>query len=304
MEKQSAKMQDEVWDDLRLVLFLARAGTYSDAAERLGVNESTVARRLAQAENRWRARLFDRVNGKLTPTPDGDDLVRHGEIVETQMQAARSAVLGADDRAAGLVRVTAVPFVANRLLAPALGVLIEANPALEIDLIADPRDFSLTRREVDIALRLARPSTENVLITRRIATLDFALYAKRGCDPQKLPVIGYEEARRGLPQAQWLDAFRAKRGQRSAPVRIGDAETLLACVRAGAGQSLLPTMLGDADRGLQRVGDGVPVVRRDLWLLVHPDLRPLVRVRTVIDWIDGIFRSASTQENSGASESF
>ncbi len=297
MPSSSAKMQEEVWDDLRLVLVLARTGTYSDAARRLGVNESTVARRLAQAERRWRARLFDRVDGKLAATPAGEDLVRHGEIVETQMQAARSAVLGTDDQASGPVRITAVPFVANRLLAPALGRLIEANPALEIDLIADPRDFSLTRREADIALRLSRPSTENVLITRRIATLDFALYGKRDCKPDTLPVIGYEEARRGLPQAQWLDAFQVKRRQRSMPVRIGDAETLFACVRAGAGQSLLPTMLGDADRHLQRVGDGVPVVRRDLWLLVHPNLRPLVRIRTVIEWIDGIFRPVAPPAN-------
>lgn len=295
MKDKSANLQDEakgeVWDDLRLVLFLARTGTYSDAAQRLGLNESTVARRLVRAEERWRARLFDRVDGRLSATPAGADLIRHGEIVETQMQAARSAVLGADDRAAGMVRITTVPFVANRILAPALGLLLDPNPDLQIELIADARDFSLTRREADIALRLARPSAENAVITRRVATLDFALYARRDRDPQTLPVIGYEDARRGLPQAQWLDAFQAKSGRRPTPVRVGDAETLLACIKAGTGQSLIPVALGDADPDLQRVGDGVPAVRRDLWLLVHPDLRPLVRIRAVIDWIDSVFRS-------------
>ena len=145
------------WNDLRFVLALARSQSLAGAARRLGVNETTVARRVAQAEQRLSARLFERNLGRLHPTEAGTAVVAGAERVELEVQALESATSGADRLAAGSVRVTSVPIIVNRILVPALPRLLRDHPQLRVELIAEPRDLSLTKREADIALRLARP---------------------------------------------------------------------------------------------------------------------------------------------------
>lgn len=153
-------MQDLDWDDLRFVLAVARGRSLAGAARRLRVNESTVGRRVARMEQRLGARLFERIAGSLTPTEAGDRVIAGAERVELELQAVAGAVSGTDRLAAGSVRLTAVPIVVNRILVPALPSLLSAHPDLRVELIAEPRDLSLTRRETDIALRLARPEDE------------------------------------------------------------------------------------------------------------------------------------------------
>lgn len=139
LQKWMAKVQGENWDDLRIVLSVARARSFAAAARRLGVNESTVARRIIQAEERLRARLFERSLGKLEPTEAGAEIVRRAERIEMEVQAAEGAISGTDERAAGAVRVTSVPIVVNRILAPALTYLLAEHPHLRIELIAGLR---------------------------------------------------------------------------------------------------------------------------------------------------------------------
>lgn len=298
-------MPDENWDDLRVVLCVARTDTFVSAARRLGVNESTVARRLQQAESRLGTQLFHRTNGKLVPTDAGLVLIGHAEAIELQAQAAHSKISGLDQRAAGAVRITAVPLLTNRILAPALGPFLAAHPDLRVDLIADAREFSLSKREADIALRLARPQSDMRAMSWRIATLDYALYAAAGIDPDPLPFIGYDESMRHLPQSGWL-ASAAERNERLEPiVRVNDGETLLNCIVAGLGKSLLPVIIGSRYGTLARVPARTKLMTRELWLMVHPDLHDLVRVKTTITWIKAALsdaaRSASSSLSAGSS---
>lgn len=285
-------MRDENWDDLRIVLSVARTDSFAGAARRLGVNESTVARRLQQAENRLGAQLFYRNNGKLVPTDAGQVLVAHAEAIELQAQSAQSRISGLDQKAAGTVRITAVPLLANRILAPALGPLLAAHRDLQVELVADPRDFNLSKREADIALRFARPQSDMRAVSWRIATLDYALYAAVGVDPDALPFIGYEDSMRDLPQGRWLATEIARKGQSDPAVRVNDGETLLNCIAAGLGKSLLPVVIGNRDHFLARVPASTKIISRELWLMVHPDLRELVRVKTTIAWIKDVIATA------------
>jgi len=280
-----AQMQGENWDDLRIVLSVARARSFAGAARRLGVNESTVARRIAQAERRLRARLFERSLGKLEPTEAGAELIRRAERIELEVQAAGGAISGVDERAAGTVRVTSVPIVANRILAPALDGLLAAHPHLRIELIAEPRDLSLTKREADIALRLARPRKEVRAVARRIGQLAYAVYGPARHAGKPLPWVAYEDSMNDLPQSRWIAEAIARDRASEPRVLVNDAETLLRCVAAGLGKSLLPVAIGEQEPGLVRIGDSPQALSRELWLMVHPDLRDLIRIRAAMDWI-------------------
>lgn len=286
-------MQD--WDDLRFMLAVSRNGTLVGAAKALGVNETTVARRIARAEDRLRARLFERRQGTLVPTEAGRALAERAASLELELEATVRRVSGEDRRAAGLVRVTAVPLIANRILAPALPELLGAHPELAVDLIADPRDLSLTGREADVALRLARPEREASVVARRLATLRYGLYGPEGAASEALPWISYGTGRTGLPHVTWIAERMAEEGPATPRLFVQDAETLIQCLRAGLGKSLLPRSVGDRLPSLKRLDPGpVPPPARELWLLVHPELRELARVRAVVKWLEVCIRRLDT----------
>ena len=276
------------WDHLRYVLAVARAGTLSAAARRLRVNQTTVARRIIAAQRELNARLFDRHDGVLRPTKAGAAAIARAERVEQDMLALRDTVAGSDAIAQGVVRITSVPLLVNRLLIPALPKLASAYPRLRLELIAEPRNLSLTRREADIALRLARPQSGTAL-ARRLGRLDYAVFAPRHRTAAGLPWITYEEGLAELPQARWI-ANAAADGP-IAPAQVNDAEAILQGVRAGLGKSLLPCFLAGRVPGIRQVGS--PTLSREIWLLVHPELRHQARIVAVLDWLEQAIRSAT-----------
>jgi len=266
------------WSDLRYVLTIARAGTLAAAARRLGVNQTTAARRLAAAEAALKARLFERRDGVLHPTRAGEAAIARAAQVEQEVRALEQGIGGADAAAAGTVRVTAVPILANRLLIPAVPRLFARHPRLRVELTAEPRNLSLTRREADVALRLARPET-GAALARRIGRLDYAVYAARRRKADALPWITYEEGLSHLPQARWI----AAQGHETAPLLLNDAEAIVQAVRAGLGKSPLPWFVGEREVGLTRLSR--VVLAREIWLMVHRDLRAQARIAAVIDWL-------------------
>jgi DNA-binding transcriptional LysR family regulator len=176
MRKQTAKLQAPNWNDLRYLLAIAQGGSLSAAARRLRVDDTTVARRLAAAERALGARLIERVDGAMRPTPAGEVAIGHAERIEREMQDLQNRIGGADQAVAGTVRLTSVPLVVNRLLVPSLPALAAAHPLLRLELIAESRNLSLTKGEADIALRLARPRGGGTVVARRIGRLAYAVY--------------------------------------------------------------------------------------------------------------------------------
>lgn len=282
------------WNDLRYVLALRRGQTVAAAAKRLGVDDTTVSRRLAALQSSLGVRIFDRSpDGRLELTAEGHAVADRAEIMEHQAYLI-AATPADDDGCAGTVRVTAVPVIVNRLLVPGIGALVRQHPALRVELIAESRDYSLTRREADLALRLARPRTGGTQVkARKLATLTYAAYAASGLsdeDAANLPWITYDEAMAHLPQARWIAGIvRAERGALS-PVRVHDAETALAAALAGLGRTLLPRAIADNEPGLRRIETtaGSDDHGRELWLLGHADQLCLPRVAAVVRWLDGI----------------
>lgn len=279
------------WNDLRYVLALARERSYAAAGRRLGIDPTTVARRLHAIETALAVRLFERgPQGEMRPNQAGELVTKRAEAIEAEIGGLSAAVQDAGGSANGTVRVTAVPILINRVFIPAAHELIADHPGLRLELVAETRDLSLSRREADIALRLARPGDETAshVLAKRIGTITYAAYARaqhkgRATD---LPWLTYEEGMRHLPHARWIDRAMQQNGDRSA-IAVNDAEGLLQAVHAGLGISLLPCIVADHVSGLARIAvDGGRLPEREIWLMTHPDLRHLARIATVIDWIE------------------
>jgi DNA-binding transcriptional LysR family regulator len=180
-------MQELDWNDLRYVLVLSRTRRLARAAHQLRVNETTIARRVARIEKVLGSRLFERVNGALLVTDIGQVVVRRAEQIEVDVGEVKNAATGADTRAAGSVRLTAIPVVLNRVLVPALPALFAAHPLLQLQLVADPRNLSLTNREADIALRFTRPDKSYRVVARRLADFAYAAYGPADRSRQRCP---------------------------------------------------------------------------------------------------------------------
>lgn len=287
-------MQAVNWNDLRYILAVSRGKTIAAAAQMLSVDDTTVARRLAAVEATIGARLYQRRgDGTLQLTTSGERAALHAERIEREVHALDGALSDAKD-ISGTVRVTSVPIIVNHILVPAANVLLQAHPQLVLEFAGDARALSLTRREADLALRLARPKTGGTKVTaRRIGTLRYAVYASASCpahETEKLPWISYDDAMAHLPPARWIAAIAIRHDERIAGVRVDDAEPLLEAVAAGLGRSLLPCIIADKDARLRRLGAKrrTPLPARELWLLVHSELRSLGRIEAVIKWIERI----------------
>jgi DNA-binding transcriptional LysR family regulator len=225
-------------------------------------------------------------------TPSGERAALHAERIEREVGLLGSALAGAPGAVIGTVRVTSVPIIVNRVLVPAAQDFLKQHPQLRLELVADAKDLSLTRREADLALRLGRPKTGGTRVTaRRVGAVRYEVYACASYsagEANKLPWITYDEGMAHLPQARWIAS--AAHEEDIACVRVNDAEGVLAAVIAGLGRSLLPCVVADGDPRLIRVGAKrrVPALSRELWLLAHSELRTLGRIEAVVAWIEQI----------------
>ncbi|MCE9573134.1 MAG: LysR family transcriptional regulator [Deltaproteobacteria bacterium] len=280
------------WGDLRFVLAAHRRASHGGAARDLGVDPTTVGRRIASLEEAFGTRLFDRTPGGLVATAAGQALVARAERAEAELLAAERELGGVDARLAGPVRVTAGDGIIHYAVIPALPALHRAHPDIVVELRADTRALDLSRREADVALRLARPR-EPSLVARRVGAMRFGLYASRAyLDRRGAPrraaelaghdLVGFDASLDDLPQVRWL------RRQVGAPRWTVRATTttaqVLACA-AGAGIALVGTFIAPHEPRLVPVLPALQPPPRDLWLVMHQDLRGTARVAAVSAWL-------------------
>lgn len=281
------------WDDLRYFLAVHRKGTLARAASVLEINATTVGRRLAALEERVHTRLFDRTPDGYVITASGRDLLVRAERMEDEALALEREILGADQRLAGTVRVTATEMIGTRFIMPQLPKLAARYPEIAIELECSNRYVSLTRREADIALRLARPREENV-VTRRLADIPLALYAShayleaRGTPSdaehslREHSILMFADERAFRVENAWLES-RLDGAQ--VALRSDSVSALYAATLVGAGIGLLPCAVADRDKGLVRIDTTTSPEPRVIWQTVHEDLQKSARVRAVMDFL-------------------
>jgi DNA-binding transcriptional LysR family regulator len=276
------------WDDIRLFLELAREGSLSAAARRLKVDHSTVARRIAALERDLGLRLFDRLARGYALTEEGETLRGTAERMEAEAIALQRQASGRP-ALQGNVRITTSPMFASLFLAPRLVDFRHRHPDIRIVLSGDNRVVNLNRREADIAVRLAKPS-EGGLIARRMGAVGFGLYASRrylaGTKPKDYGFLGYDEALGHIEQQKWLE--QQLRG-RPVVFLCSDMATMYHAACAGMGVAVLPHFVGTTDPQLRRVPTETASADREIWLMVHPDLRRAPRIRVVMDYLVMLF---------------
>ncbi|AAV94392.1 LysR family transcriptional regulator [Ruegeria pomeroyi] len=285
------------WDDMRYLLAVAQAGSLKGAARSLGVDKTTVSRRLRAMEAALGRPLVEPRGPGLGLTDFGQVLHRHAEVMRDEMRAVDARIMADHAAPLGTVRLTSVPLIINHVLLPALSDLRAAAPGLRVELIAESRDLSLLRGEADIALRLARPTEGGQgVLARKLGDLDYAAYGARGA-AGPMPWIGYEPRMGYLSHAAAI--ARAAEAEGGFAVAVNDAESLFQMVCAGHGRTLLPRAIADADARLVEVPfPHVALPRREVWLMVRRDLRELDRVRLAMEWVERAFAARMSQAQS------
>jgi molybdate transport repressor ModE-like protein len=289
LSKLTLRAEQSLFDleDLRLLAAVERAKSLSGAARQLRVNHASAWRRLGNLETRLGVRLFERTRSGYAPTPAGHEAIALAERVMRELDEAARRLTGQDIRPTGIVRLTTTEALLG-FVAPVFKDLRISHPGLVLEVAVANSFFTLTRRDADVALRPAAAAPEG-LVARRLATIASAIYAtpeyvedRRDIDPLLMDWLSPDDNLSHLRSAQWI-------ARHVAPARIVHrANSLIALrevARAGVGVAPLPCFLGDADDRLVRVAPPMTEMASNLWLLTHPDLRRMPRVRAVLDAI-------------------
>jgi DNA-binding transcriptional LysR family regulator len=280
------------WEDIRAFLATARCGSLTGAAQRLRLSPPTLGRRLKRLEETLGGLLFDRLPNRLELTALGRSVL---DSAAAMSDAAAAFARNADRLTATAqpVRVTATTSVSAFLNVHLPDLLAETGADLTI--LSTRSALNLAQREADIALRMDRVPTEGDLVTRRMGSFGFTLYAAPGLRDDwsgrwdGTPVVGLPQTRRRPSQSGWVDDTVQERGARIV-ARLSELPMRLDAARRGMGMTLLPCVLGDAEPALVRVIEPPAVLHEDVHLLVHRDRRDAPAVAAVVDALVRLFR--------------
>lgn len=273
------------WDQWQTMLAVFRNGTYAGAAQSLGVDATTVGRRLKLLEKHLGYDLFLRQDGRLFPTNRCETLLAHIESADEALRGAEkelaTAQLGAVWRT---LRLTAPPFLVTHLFAPAIRTLTDPR-RMRIELMGTASRAGLSRREADIAIRIHdRPEVFRVETGRieaeEIGALAYATYCSPDRDPETLPWAGLMEqyvrtsGTRTMLELAGTDGFH---------YQAYHFEPLREIAAAGVARVMLPRLMGDPDRRLVAASD--TVLEQPLWMLYHRQDRDVHHLRAAREWI-------------------
>lgn len=287
------------WDDLRVFLAIQRTGGLVGAARRLGVDQTTIARRLAGLEATLGARLVDRSPRGARLTAAGHTLFDYAERMEAEALTASAEIGAQGGEVSGSVRLATPEAFGTWLVAPNVKHLHAAHPGLQLELVPEARRINLSKREADLAVTLA-PPPEGRLVARKLANYRLGLYAARDYLDQHGPVAALSE----LPQRSlvWyidelidvpeLRVFDQIAAGASTAFRSSSIAAQQAAVASGLGIGVLHVFAASQDPRLVRILPEVVDVERAYWLVMHPDQRNLPRLRVVIDFLHAMVRGA------------
>jgi DNA-binding transcriptional LysR family regulator len=276
------------WDDARFFLAIHRSRTLSAAARTLGVNQSTVGRRLDALEEELGVRVFLRTRDGYVIAPAGEQLLPRAERMEDEATAIARELAGRQEKLTGLVRVTTGDAFGPHVVVPILTRFHALHPDIRLEIDADNRLVSLTKREADISVRFAKPKDRGLAV-RRLADFAYAPYcatsyaAARGRPTP--PFEGHDfvgDPIETRPEARWVAQHSAK-GR--IVMRSASATVCRAGAVAGLGITLLPCYLGDEEPSLVRLAPPDPGVKYGIWLVVHEDLQHAARIRACADFL-------------------
>ena len=288
------------WNDIHLVLAVCREGTLSGAARILGVNHSTVFRRINTIEENLGVKLFDRLPSGYVMTDAGEAILASASRIEEEVFDLSRKLIGKDARLEGHLRISAPDALVSSVLMSHFTAFNRRYPDVKLHLLIANDFTDLSRREADVAIRATRYPPETV-IGRRLCQLATTVY---GAETylENHEGLAIDEHRWLLPEAS-LSAFPSfdwVRHQYPKVRVVLSSNTLPALYDAcaqGLGIAPLPCFLADPDQNLRRLMLPPKEMETELWLLTHPDLRRTARVRAFMDFLsDAIKRDVALIE--------
>jgi DNA-binding transcriptional LysR family regulator len=280
------------WNLIRTFLAVADGGSMIAAAARLGLTQPGIGRHINLLEEKLRLTLFMRGRNGMKLTEAGLALVDDARAMQAEFDRFMLKATGQDEHIAGPVRITASRIVSVYILPPMLARLRHVEPEIEIELVADNAVANLLARDADIAIRMVRP-TQNDLIASKVAEIPLGAFAHvdylaANGTPHSIgdllnhAVIGYDREDRmllamrqmGLPADRSMFAFRTD-----------DEVTGLELLKAGAGIGFAQIHLAAAIPGLRRVLPDLPLPALPVWLCAHQDLRTSPRIRRAMNFL-------------------
>ncbi len=281
------------WNDLQYLLAVARQGSTLAAARELGVNQSTVHRRVAQLERQLTLRLVHRHPTGYRLTEIGEQLLPVCADVEESIAKLRRAILGLQHELTGTLRLTCPEPILSRIVASGFVDRFHSRyPGLRIEFVITDRFVDLSAGDADVAFRSGE-GIDDRLIGRKIADSNWAVYASRDYverrgQPRSIEdllhhdLIGFDGVMENHRATQWLAA--ALPGVRIV-ARNNSVLGVVTAVKSGLGIAPLPTPIGDAEVELIQVLPQVQELARAWYLLCHPDLRTTPRISAFIDFV-------------------
>jgi DNA-binding transcriptional LysR family regulator len=297
-------MKELDWSDLRHALAVAETGSPAGAARRLGVNHTTVLRRLDVLEARLGARLFDRSRSGWQPTDAGQLALAQARHMADRVDEIERQVMGRDRELTGLLRVTTAFVIMEHLLPAPLAAFARSHPGIEVEVVENafladlarrPADASvpLAQREADVALRISAQVAEH-LVGRPLGPTQCRVYACRGAPglPQSVqplaelirdaPWVAFERDAQSRVYDRWM---RQQLAGARVRVRVDIFNAAAAMLRTGIGVGVLPTFMETSHPELVAVSDPIPELAVPVWMLTHPDLRQTARVRAFMQHV-------------------
>jgi len=289
------------WNDLRYFLELSRQGKLVKAAMRLHVDHTTVSRRIAGLEKQLDVRLFDKSPSGYQLTDAGLRLLPMAEKIEAQSNQLYQDISGKDTRLSGTVRVATPEALGSHVIARHVTEFRTEHPDIEIELVAETRRMSLSKREADIAINFARPDSGR-LFSWKLCDYRLKLYATRRYLDQH-PPIGTQDDLASLHFVSYIDDLIEMPELRFFENTIRNAHVVfrstnvsaqLNAILDGIGLGMVHCFMAqNEDRLIPVLPDQIRV-DRTYWLLVHEDLRQVARVYAVCQFLTRVLRDNKT----------
>jgi DNA-binding transcriptional LysR family regulator len=276
-------------DDLELLLALIRGRTLAGAAERLQVDTSTVFRSIKRIEKTIGERLFERGRQGYLPTELASRLAAHAERIESQLQEAREMAFDKRGTPAGTLRITTTDTILHGLLLPVLMRFSADYPDIELELATSNAFANLNNREADVAVRATRQPPDH-LVGMRLGMITAGIFASgaylegktRPLDLEKLDWIAPDDSLPEYPSVKWM----RKRHPHVIPkFRCNSILSVAGAIVHGLGIGVAPGFLMKGNPGVEDIGGRLPELDTELWILAHPDIRHLHRVKLLFDFL-------------------
>lgn len=280
-------MSNMDWSDLKIFLAIAREGSLGAAGRTLGQTQPTMGRRLKALEQQIGHMLFQRTQHGFIPTDEGLALLVHAERMEIEAQAAMRELSGAQTQLSGLLRVSCSDWFGELLLTPVIAEFSARFPGVIVELLTDPRLYSLPHREADCVMRIL-PFDDPDVVSRRLLRTQYAVYAQTGKadsitdDGSGCQLVLMDTAFGNMPDVDWI---RGLLPNATIAARSNSRQTQARLCALGVGLAVLPQALGDATAGIARVDLGELPPPRDTWLGYHRDMRRQPRLSRFVELV-------------------